>query len=238
MLVTCYYDIYNKPHLFIEYIYHFYDLAASGIPITVFTEEKYVSKFRIFGSNVNVITAPLETFELYNIGKNYERDLPANRNLQKDTKEYLSLMNTKIEFIHKASQTSDDETFIWIDFDILKYIRNQLLIVEKLKKLDKKQFDKIIIPGFTNHPSGSTNEINSHFYGSFFIMPKRFIEDFLQHSKNVFSDFCKFDQYNICWETNIWCIIQIFAMGDNITWYFADKNDTLITNLDHVILNQ
>jgi hypothetical protein len=83
MLVTCYYDIYNKPHLFIEYIYHFYDLAASGIPITVFTEEKYVSKFRIFGSNVNVITAPLETFELYNIGKNYERDLPANRNLQK-----------------------------------------------------------------------------------------------------------------------------------------------------------
>jgi hypothetical protein len=69
-------------------------------------------------------------------------------------------------------------------------------------------------------------------------MPKRFIEDFLQHSKNVFSDFCKFDQYNICWETNIWCIIKIFAMGDNITWYFADKNDTLITNLDHVILNQ
>jgi hypothetical protein len=238
MLVTSYYDIYNKPSLFIEYIYYFYDLAISGIPITVFTEEKYVSKFRIFGPNITVISIPLEDFELYRIGSSYQGQLPSNRNYQKDTKEYLALMNTKIEIIKKAAEISEDNTFIWVDFDILKYVRNKHLITEKLHDLNSRTFDKIIIPGFSEVCGGNTNEITSHFYGTFFIMPKKFIEDFFQHSKNVFTDFCKFPQYNICWETNIWCIIKMFAMGDSITWYWADKNDTLITTLDSVLISK
>lgn len=238
MIVTCYYDIYNKPYLFMEYIYYFYDLAASGLPITVFTEDKYLSKFKLFGSNVKAISLKLEELELYNIGKSYTGNLPTARNIQKDTKEYISLMNSKVEFISKASHLSIDETFIWVDFDFMRCIKHPEIVLKKLHQINDKTYDTIVIPGFNEHSSYSTNEINSHFYGTFFIMPKRFIEPFLQHSKNVFGDFCKLPQYNICWEPNIWCIIEIFAMRDSMTWYFADKNDTLITNLDSVILNQ
>ena len=145
-------------------------------------------------------------------------------------------MNSKIEFIFKASQICNDETFIWVDFDILRCIKNIQLVTNKLHRLNNNTYNTIIIPGFTNSLTFSTNEFNSHFYGTFFIMPKRFIEDFFQHSKNVFGDFCKLSQYNICWEPNVWCVIKMCAMHDNMTWYFADKNDTLITNLDSVLI--
>ena len=221
-----------------EYIYYFYDLAASGLPIIVFTEEKYASKFRIFGSNVSVVCLNLDELELFQIGKQYTGNLPSSRNILKDTKEYLSLMNSKIEFISRAAEICRDETFIWIDFDFLRCIRNTENILKRLHKLNHTTYDTIIIPGFTDNSPLSTNEINSHFYGTFFIMPKRFIEVFFQHSKNVFGDFCKLSQYNICWEPNVWYVIKICAMNDKITWYFADKNDTLITNLDSVLISK
>jgi hypothetical protein len=221
-----------------EYMYYFYDLASSGLSIIVFTEEKYISKFRIFGSNVKVICLNLEELELFQIGKNYTGNLPTSRNLQKDTKDYISLMNSKIEFIFKASRICNDETFIWVDFDILRCIKQPDTILKRLHTLNNATYDTIIIPGFTNKYSIITNEINSHFYGTFFIIPKRFIEDFFQHSKNVFGDFCKLSQYNICWEPNVWCVIKMFAMHNNMTWYFADKNDTLITNLDSVLISK
>lgn len=238
MLITCYYDIYNKPYLFMEYIYYFYDLAAFGLPIIVFTEEKYLSKFKLFGPNVKAILLNLDELELYTIGKNYTGNLPSTRNTLKDTKEYISLMNSKIEFISKAAEICNDETFIWVDFDFMRCIKHPQTVLKKLHQINSKSYDRIMIPGFNDNSSYSTNEINSHFYGTFFIMPKQFIESFFHHSKNVFGDFCKLPQYNICWEPNIWCIIEIFAMRDSMTWYFADKNDTLITNLDSIISNQ
>ena len=63
MLVTCYYDIYNKPERFMEYLYLFYDLGISGIPMVIFTDPSLVYKFRIFPYNVKVIGIPLNEFE-------------------------------------------------------------------------------------------------------------------------------------------------------------------------------
>ena len=44
----------------------------------------------------------------------------------KDTKEFFALMNTKIEFIKKAAEIVDNNTFVWVDFGILKIINNQM----------------------------------------------------------------------------------------------------------------
>ena len=34
--------------------------------------------------------------------------------------------------------------------------------------------------------------------------------------------------YKLTWETNIWTIIECCAEKENIDWYFADHNDTMI----------
>jgi hypothetical protein len=72
MIVTCYYDIYNKSERFTEYAQLFTDLALSNIPITLFTEPELVSKCSIFPSNVRIIGIPLESFELYSVGMNFK----------------------------------------------------------------------------------------------------------------------------------------------------------------------
>ena len=43
-------------------------------------------------------------------------EIPNERSTNKDTREYLSLMNTKVELLMRSSQVCEDETIMWIDF--------------------------------------------------------------------------------------------------------------------------
>jgi len=236
MLVTCYYDIYNKPEKFMEYIYLFYDLGTSGIPIIVFTDPELVSKFHIFPYNVKVIGIPLKEFELYSIGMNYDRELPVNRTTDKDTKEFYSLMNTKMEFIKKAKEYCEDETLIWIDFGILKIVKNKERFLSKLREVNETKCKKMTIPGCWSFGRGmSVDNIHWRFCGGFFVIPRKEVERFYNHSKGVLNDFCRMEMYKLTWETNVWSVIESCAEKDNIDWYFADHNDTMVMNIDTIM---
>jgi hypothetical protein len=234
MLVTSYYDIYNKPDkLTYDYMPLFNDIALSGIPITLFTDPSLVNNFSHFPENVKVIGMPLDLFELYSIGMSYNGDLPGNRTPHKDTKEFLSLMNTKIEFILRASEVCDDDNFIWIDFGILKIVKNKKRFINKLKIVNQHKFNKITIPGCWSFGQAFTVEsVNWRFCGGLFIVPREYISEFYRHSKNVLSDFCKMPIYKLTWETNVWVIAEMFACQNIINWYFADHNDTILLNID------
>ncbi len=239
MLVTCYYDIYNKPERFLEYLYLFYDLGISGIPIILFTDPKFVSKFSIFPSTVKVVGVPLEDFELYMTGMKYSRELPQYRTISKDTKEFFSLMNSKIEFVKKAKELCNDETFIWIDYGILKIVNNKERFLNKLKEVNEMKFKKITIPGCWSYGRQFTVEsINWRFCGGLFMISRKDIDRFYDHSKCVLTDFCTKDMYKLTWETNIWTIIECCAEKENIDWYFADHNDTILLNIDNLKSNQ
>ena len=236
MIVTCYYDIYNKPEKFIEYLYLFYDIGISGIPIILFTDPLLVKKFRIFPPSVKVIGMPLESFELYSIGTKYTGNLPNGRNKIKDTNEFYSLMNTKIEFILRASEVCDDDTFIWVDFGILKIIKNTERFINKLKVVNEQTYDKITIPGCWSMGRGFTvEEVNWRFCGGFFVIPRKHIETFYEHSRNVLKDFCIQAIYKLTLETNVLNIFEYFACKDIIQWFFADHNDSILHNIDNVV---
>jgi len=237
MLVTCYYDIYGKPHKFMEYLYLFYDLGISGIPITLFTDPSMVSKFRIFPPSVTVIGVPLHEFELYSMGMAYDRDLPSGRTPEKDTKEFFSLMNAKIEFVKKAAERWPDlHTFMWIDFGILKIVRQPERFLERLRTLCNVSITKMVIPGCW--PLGQTfsvEQIHWRFCGGFFVIPRTFIDRFYEHSRGVLRDFCTMDFYKLTWETNVWSTIEFCAEHANIVWYFADHDDTIVLHIDNVL---
>ena len=98
------------------------------------------------------------------------------------------------------------------------------------------EYNKIKIPGYWNYGQQlNTNEINCRFCGSFFIMPRKYIKSFYNHSKNVLTDFCNMHIYNLSWETNVWSVIESCAEKDNIDWYFADHNDTMVMNIDTIM---
>jgi hypothetical protein len=238
MLVTCYYDIYQKPERFLEYLYLFYDLAVSGLPILLFTDPTLVPKFRIFSSlpNIKVVPVPLQEFVLYQQAMSYTGALPVNRTPQKDTQEFYALMNTKMEFIHKAMEYTPDETLIWIDYGILKIVKNQERFLDKLREVNGTRFHKLTIPGCWGF--GRTLHVDSihwRFCGGLFVMPRHLSSLFYEHSRNVIKDFCTLPQYKLTWETNVWSVIESCAERDKIDWYFADHNDTILLNIQELL---
>jgi hypothetical protein len=176
---------------------------------------------------------PLDSFELYRMGMNYNGDLPNDRSPEKDTKEFFSLMNTKTEFVKKASELYPDaEQMAWIDFGILKIARNTERFIKRLQKIHDMPHSKIMIPGcWAQGLPMDVNAIQWRFCGGFLLIPKQFIDEFFQHSKNVLRDFCTMPQYKLTWETNVWYIIEVYAEQHNIKWYFADHDDSMILNM-------
>ena len=210
----------------------FEEVAFSGLPIILFTDPSLVTKFSHYPSTVRVVGVPLETFELYRIGMNYTGSLPSQRHPIKDTKEYMSLMNTKIELVLKGLELCSDDTFIWIDYGVLKLIKNKTRFINKLKIINEQKFNKIKIPGCwgLGQPF-SVDTVHWRFCGTLFVIPRNLVQEFYQHSKNVLTDFCKFPNYKLTWEVNVWVIVEMFAMKEQIDWYFADHNDTILLNI-------
>lgn len=242
MIVTCYYDIYNNStnsnpqERFFQYLYLFFDLGASGLPILLFTDPSLVSKFRIFPSTVKVVGIPIHEFNLYRMAMEYTGELPLNRTHQKDTKEFYALMNTKMEFIKKAKEYTEDETLLWIDYGILKIVKNPSRFIKKLKEVNDTKFTKLTMPGCWSFGRAfHVDSIHWRFCGGFFVMPRHHTDRFYTHSECVLRDFTTQSMYKLTWETNVWTVIESCAERDNIDWYFADHNDTIVLNIQETL---
>lgn len=234
MFVTCYYDIYNKPERFDDYMKLFEDLGNSGLPMVLFTDPSMVDRFQRFTPAVHVIPLSLMDCKLYQMGMNYKGELPGNRTVEKDTQEFFSLMNTKMEFVKKARDLFPDRPqYMWIDFGIMKIFKNRERCLNKLRQILETTYHKLTIPGcWSFGRSFTVNAIHWRFCGGFFVMPVAHVDRFYEHSVNVMRDFTTMPQYKLTWETNVWTIIECCAEKDNIHWYFADHNDTMIMNID------
>jgi hypothetical protein len=238
MLVTCYYDIYQKPQRFYEYLDLFYDLALSGLPILLFTDPTLAPKFRLFSHlpTVQVVPLPLSDLVLYQQAMSYQGALPSHRTPEKDTKEFYALMNSKTEFIHRALGHTQDETLIWIDYGILKIVKNRERFLNKLREVNETRFHKWTLPGCWGF--GRTLHVDSihwRFCGGFFVMPRGLADLFYEHSRNVLKDFCSLSQYKLTWETNVWTVIEACAERGRMDWYFADHNDTIVLNIQELL---
>jgi hypothetical protein len=138
-------------------------------------------------------------------------------------------MNTKIEFLQKGAVLTEDPTLIWLDMGLLKIAKNKERCIEHLHALHTSTFAKITIPGCWSHmPACDVNRVNWRFCGGLLIIPRRFLSSFYDHSKNVLKDFCTLPIYKLSWETNVWSVIEYCAEKENILWYQADHNDSMI----------
>jgi hypothetical protein len=237
MLITSFYEIYGKPERIPLYFKWFEPLGYSGLSIIVFTEEEFVPLFKDYPKTVQIIILPLHSLELYQIGMKYDRELPKNRTPEKDTQEFLSLMNTKIELLKYGAEYCQDETLIWIDFGIFKIFKKPKKCIAKLYQLNNLSFEKIIIPGCIPYLEGGCNvdTVNWRFCGGFFIVPRKHLTYFYTHSKSVLSSFCDDPQYKLTWEVNVWYIIECCTNRKDIQWYHAGHTDTIVLNIENVL---
>jgi hypothetical protein len=233
MIITALYDIYDNPEKVEYYVALFQDIISADIPLIVFTDPSLIHLFDNHTVNrPKIIALPLNEFELYSIAMSYKGELPSSRNIDKDTQEFFALMNTKIEFVYKATQiTPSEQTYIWIDFGILKIIKDCTAFINRLRIASDRVFDKITIPGCWNYGCHvDYNNVNWRFCGGVFIIPNRLVENFYQQSKNKLTEICTLPNRGLTWETNLWYLIELDGMRKHIDWYLADHNDTILRN--------
>lgn len=170
--------------------------------------------------------------------------IPSCRNEKKDTREYLLLMNAKIEYLHDAIKANPFNTshFSWIDFNISYIFKNLKETQNKLKWLSQcstlaKTF--LAFPGCTtplhvNDKIEVTEDIFDNicwrFCGGFFIGDKASILYMHELYTLHFPSFM-FKYRKLVWEVNFWAWMEATTFYKNQKWcpdwYLSDHDDTI-----------
>ena len=214
----------------------FKELAATGIKLSLFICPEYKDIINELPDNVKIV----EVLTLYetNIGKLIynckDIELPNNRTIEKDTIDYIVLMNVKTELVKKASDSNpwNTEYFSWIDFNIAHVFKNKQETYKYLNGLNNYYIktDKIVIPGCWDKTFNIIdylkNNIVWRFCGGVFIGNKENISHFYNLYLNYLHVFINITK-KIVWEVNFWCWLENNSDFPTL-WYKADHNDSIV----------
>jgi len=242
--VTSFIKIYNNdlPNKSLYWrVQQFYDLAATGINIILYISDCYYEIFKdtlTLYTNIKIIKInDLQHFIIYKLYEQYKDviTLPSYRNTEKDTIEYMLLMNAKIEFINDAIQLNyfNNEYFAWIDFSITYIFKNKNKTLDYLKIISTYNYtDSFLkIAGCNNKINKNnhydiTERINWRFCGGFFIGDIKSLNIF--YTKYVENIHIFFSLYKkLVWEVNYWAWLEANDIIKPI-WFLADHDDTII----------
>lgn len=237
LYVSCYIKIYDSTEKDDWRIDNFKLLLKTGINIMVFISKEYENKFILLCdiySNLSYRVIDIYKELLLFINKPNNPKLPDIRNENKDTYEYMALMNSKLEFIMKVIDKKYDY-YAWIDFSIT-YIFNELnYTLSYLSFLSKQKWNNefIYIPGCWNISNEKliTDYVYWRFCGGFFMGDKESIINFY----NIVDKTLKEELINkslMVWEVNIWSFIESNKEWCPSHWYKVnDHNDDMIINI-------
>jgi hypothetical protein len=207
-------------------------MASSGIKIYLFLSESYKEEYNsIVGPLPNVTIEIIELIDLHTykcLSTLVEPcTLPTMRTAYKDTQNYMILMNSKIEFIHRVMEKVNATHYGWVDFSLFHVITNIQSGIEYLKVLDYATLkDGLYIPGcWNNNRLPSFNSISWRFCGGFFIGDKESVNNFYIEHNNLFISIV--EVYGLTWEVNIWAWLEHIGHLKCV-WFKADHNDSII----------
>lgn len=218
---------------------HFKKIAKTGVQIVLYcSTDCFIELENILNeySNIKFIKyIDIKDTWTYKICESVENLEPLKLHVEKNTKEYIILQNTKIEFLKDAIEINpwNSTHFAWIDFSIFHiFENNEKYATELIKKISKTQFnDKIlIIPGCWNRNQLNYESLISNivwrFCGGFFIGDIESIMNFHKLYELHFKNFLEKSK-KLVWEVNFWAYLEL-EHHLSISWYKADHNISII----------
>lgn len=242
--VTAYLKIYDEDYdsikTFDNRLKHFISLLDLGINISIIIDPVVQDTFndlQLKYDNLKIIQImKIEDLELYKLGNNYSefQRLPTNLNLKKDTKNYMFLMLSKIEFIKKAMDVNpyDSDYFCWIDFSLPYVFKDKNNSLLKMKNISNRKLCNrfICFPGCWNFKVNDIHFLKHNivwrFCGGIFIGDKDSLNDFYIISRENFLNFLN-ETKTLVWEVNYWAWLESNGLISPI-WYYAAHDDTII----------
>ncbi|HSW76386.1 MAG TPA: WlaTC/HtrL family glycosyltransferase [Candidatus Saccharimonadales bacterium] len=237
--ISCLYKIHDNEFDNIQIMNnHIQHMLNSNLNLILFVDDYYHHFLQQFDvrPTVVVIKKHLKDVLIYQSIMDLQSSLqlPYQRNPQKDTCQYMALMNSKVEFLHLACHVVKTDYIGWIDCGIGKIFKDNTTF-EKLANYQITHLNQILIPGCYDIRHISYNDLIQHIYwvfcGGFFILPIHFCHDFYQLCyKYVKSCLSK---NMIFWEVNLWILIyqdypHLFCK------YVGDHNDSIISIPRHL----
>ncbi len=225
---------------------YFEDLIQCGINISIVCcpyYEPYIRTLTEKYDNVKIIDVMnLSDTVVYKICDEYEKEkgilnLPERRDYGKDVREYMILMNSKIEFVKKAIDVNvwNSKYFCWIDFSIKYMIEDDNIFkmnINKLKcyEMPLTESTNIIIPGGNYHPA--TVNIAFHhswwrFSGTVFFGYKDDLIRFYDINCKYFKDFIHLKSL-LTWEITLWAWYESIGVFTP-KWVFGLHNNSIIS---------
>jgi hypothetical protein len=174
--------------------------------------------------------------------------LPEQRNVPKDTYDYMCFLHSKIEFMRQAVKMNPFQTthFAWIDSNISHMFSNIESCQSYLHLLSKhylgqsflppEEFEEtklvptihqIFLPGcWTESTEDYTNKINWRFCGAFFLAHGNAILHLWKLYELHFMDFLKASD-TMVWDVNFWAWLEAYKGWEPI-WYKANHDDSIL----------
>lgn len=223
-------------------IERFREIAKTGIQICVYvcsTFEKYITDLAEEFSNVKLMrTMEIEDTWIAKTCANIPYELPEQKNNTKDVSDYMTIINSKTEFMEDAiiQNPWNSTHFAWIDFNISHVFFDKECSLNYLKDLGNFKYSSTFfaIPGcwqkFNNEHIGHITEcIFWRFCGGFFMGDKTSVLNFHQLYKHYFPEYLE-KHKKLIWEVNFWAWLEANSEW-NPEWYHADHNDSIISNM-------
>jgi hypothetical protein len=195
-------------------------------------------------NNIKIIEVmKLSDTMIYKICEEYEKkheplQLPSNRTIIKDTREYMILMNSKIEFIKKAIEYNvwNSDYFCWIDFSIKYIINDEKVSRQNILNLSKYKMPlhhstNIIIPG-CSEPKNTVqfNQIDWRFCGGVLYGYKVDLIDFYDMYCIYFKQYIE-NYHTLIWETNVWAWMEFMELFQPV-WRYGNHDDSIFMLID------
>lgn len=226
----------------------FRHIANSGVAICLYVSSTYedIAK-ELENEYKNIKLMPiinLEDTQTYKIINELNPALPATKTDYHDTRQFITLMNAKSEYVYNATLINPFNTthFSWIDFSIFHVIKN---IEQAMNQLCLFGFSELkqtflLFPCCWT-PEYSKQMINNialnvfwRFCGGFFIGDINSIQNMHYLMLEQLHNFIK--EYGILvWEINMWAWLEV-KHNWKIDYYIADHNDTIL-NIPAIYLN-
>jgi len=196
-------------------------LQSSGIRFHLFLSPEYRGRVHLQNGVIEYLS--LEDLDTYKIAPS---GLPEHRNIQHDTRNFLILMNAKVELVKRAieSRMHASSHYAWIDFAISYVFRTPHVTNTHIREIANTEYPDrcLYVPGCWNHQTDMLNSVSWRFCGGFFLGDEVSLLELNDLYSRHFSS-----MPHLSWEVNTWAYFESHY-GWKPTWYKADHDDSIV----------
>ena len=205
------------------YVKLFKLMAVTGVPIILYLDTRLTDLGKQLCEGYTNIQCFFSTFDTSFVPADVT--LPANRNFEKDTADYMCIQLSKLKLLRDATAYAKTTHLAWIDFGIYQMFKDHVLCHYWLNKIAYSEFqtNKIVSPScYTLEAVKPFDNIYWNHSGSFLLGQR----DQFGPAYDAQMGLVRANLPRLTWEVNYWTM-----MPDHFECYYGPHSDLILENV-------